>query len=96
MKAVVILLADFNMSMKSISRIYAGNLPWSVGVKELGQYFSQFGRVFSVKVNYDKKKGKSKGFGFVTFKDSQSADAAVSHVSHVLEGNILRVDKSNN
>ena len=51
------------------SKIYVGNLPWSVDKGKLEDLFSPFGEISEATVISDKYSGRSKGFGFVTFAD---------------------------
>ena len=47
------------------SKIYVGNLPYSIDDASLRQNFSEFGGVQSAKVMMDRDTGRAKGFGFV-------------------------------
>ncbi|CAA6664127.1 unnamed protein product [Spirodela intermedia] len=48
------------------SRIYVGNLPWSVDEARLEQVFSEYGKVVETRVVYDRESGRSRGFAFLT------------------------------
>ena len=47
------------------TKIYVGNLPYSVTDSSLQSNFAEFGGVSSAKVMTDRETGRSKGFGFV-------------------------------
>lgn len=59
-------------------RIYVGNLPWSVTKEKLMELFSPFGEIEDALVVANKYTGRSRGFGFVTFKDDASASKAIA------------------
>lgn len=59
------------------SKLYVGNLTYSVRDTDLEQHFSSFGQVQSAKVMMDRETGRSKGFGFVEMSNSQEAEAAI-------------------
>jgi len=54
-----------------------GNLPYTMNDESLGQLFADFGEVVEAKVIADKFSGRSKGFGFVTMGDEDSAKKAI-------------------
>ena len=60
------------------SKIYVGNLPYSVTDSALKSNFAEFGSVSSAKVMMDRETGKSKGFGFVEMASAEVAQAAIS------------------
>ena len=60
------------------SRIYVGNLPYSVTDASLKSNFAEFGSVTSAKVMMDRDTGNSKGFGFVEMASAEVAQAAIS------------------
>jgi len=61
-------------------RIYVGNLPWSMTKVILENLFSGFGEIEEALVIADKFTGRSRGFGFVTFKEDTSASKAISEM----------------
>lgn len=60
------------------SKIYVGNLPYSVTDSSLKSNFSEFGGVSSARVMMDRETGKSKGFGFVEMTSAEAAQAAIT------------------
>lgn len=60
------------------SKIYVGNLPYSVTDSTLESNFAEFGGVSSAKVMMDRDTGRSKGFGFVEMVSADVAQAAIS------------------
>lgn len=57
-------------------KLYVGNLPWSVNSDQLKQLFAEYGEVVDAVVITDRMSGRSKGFGFVTYVNEDSAKAA--------------------
>jgi hypothetical protein len=60
------------------SKLYVGNLPYSVRDSDLEQAFAQFGSVTSAKVMMERDTGRSKGFGFVEMGSDAEAQAAIT------------------
>jgi RNA recognition motif-containing protein len=60
------------------SKIYVGNLPYSVTDASLRSNFAEFGSVSSAKVMMDRETGNSKGFGFVEMASADMAQAAIT------------------
>ncbi|RZL36210.1 MAG: RNA-binding protein [Rubrivivax sp.] len=60
------------------SKIYVGNLPYSVTDASLKSNFAEFGSVSSAKVMMDRDTGTSKGFGFVEMASPEVAQAAIA------------------
>ncbi|KAG8663692.1 hypothetical protein MANES_01G240400v8 [Manihot esculenta] len=50
------------------------------------RYFEQFGEILEAVVITDKNTGRSKGYGFVTFKDPEAAVRACQNASPVIDG----------
>ncbi|MBC5782288.1 RNA-binding protein [Ramlibacter sp. USB13] len=59
------------------SKIYVGNLPYSVTDSILESNFAEFGGVSSAKLVMDRETGRSKGFGFVEMPSAEEAQAAI-------------------
>jgi RNA recognition motif-containing protein len=76
-------------------KVYVGNLPFSVDDEKLRELFSSYGEVEEASVIKDKFSGRSKGFGFVTFKDDESAKKAISVMNEKdIEGRNLKVNEA--
>jgi RNA recognition motif-containing protein len=60
------------------SKIYVGNLPYSVTDASLQSNFAEFGDVTSAKVMMDRDTGRSKGFAFVEMGTPAHAQAAIA------------------
>ena len=76
-------------------KIYVGNLPYSVDDQKLSDLFSEFGEVSEANVIKDKFSGRSKGFGFVTFKDSESGQKAIEAMNDKeMEGRNIKVSEA--
>ncbi|RYF28636.1 MAG: RNA-binding protein [Comamonadaceae bacterium] len=60
------------------TKIYVGNLPYSVTDDVLKSNFAEFGGVSSAKVMMDRETGRSKGFGFVEMVSAEVAQAAIT------------------
>lgn len=59
------------------TKLYVGNLDYSVTGDQLGELFAQAGKVVSSVVIMDKYSGKSKGFGFVEMSSEKEATKAI-------------------
>ena len=53
-------------------------LPRALTDADLATLFASFGNVISAKIFVDRRTAYSKGFGFVSYDKSESADAAIS------------------
>ena len=75
--------------------IYVGNIPYKSSEDDLGNIFSEFGDVISVKIIKDKFTGRSKGFGFVEMEEEGGAKAieALDGFEHMDRN--LRVSRAN-
>jgi cold-inducible RNA-binding protein len=60
------------------TKLYVGNLSYSVSNADLEQLFAPHGTVESAHVITDRDTGRSKGFGFVEMGSDQQAQAAIS------------------
>lgn len=75
------------------TRLYVGNLPYSVGENELKRLFSQAGTVDSVTMPLDRQTGRPRGFSFVQMASDQDADNAIQMFNgYTLDGRQLRVN----
>ena len=76
-------------------KIYVGNLPFGVDKAKLDELFGTFGDIEESIVISDKFSGRSKGFGFVTFKDDESAKKAIADMNDKeVEGRNIKVNEA--
>ena len=76
-------------------KIDVGNLPFGVDKAKLDELFGTFGDIEESIVISDKFSGRSKGFGFVTFKDDESAKKAIADMNDKeVEGRNIKVNEA--
>src|SRR5262252_6767892 len=77
------------------TKLYVGNLAYSVNNDDLAQHFAQAGKVETATVVTDKFSGQSRGFGFVEMSDPAEATRAVETLNDTdLKGRRIRVDEA--
>ncbi len=77
------------------TRIYVGNLPYTVGNEQLAQVFSAYGDVVEASVVMDRESGQSKGFGFVEMADDAAARNAIASLNGTtLDNRTIRVNEA--
>lgn len=78
-----------------MSRLFVGNLAFSVSDNDLMQLFSEVGTVVSARIAKDKFSGESKGFAFVEFENKEMSQAAIQSLNgRDLGGRAIRVDEA--
>ncbi|XP_039012132.1 probable RNA-binding protein ARP1 [Hibiscus syriacus] len=70
----------------TFTKIFVGGLAWETQRDTMSGYFGQFGEILEAVVITDKKTGRSKGYGFVTFKDPEAATRACQNPSPIIDG----------
>ena len=74
-------------------KVFVGNLAFSATETDISELFTQYGEVIGVNLRTDRATGKKKGFGFVTFSKSSSAQAAIAAAnSTMFQGRTLTVN----
>jgi cold-inducible RNA-binding protein len=77
------------------SKLYVGNLAYSVTSADLEALFSSAGTVESAAVITDKFSGQSKGFGFVEMADAGEAAKAIEQFNETeLKGRNIKVNEA--
>ncbi|KAF4121048.1 RNA-binding protein Musashi [Geosmithia morbida] len=75
-------------SAKDDGKMFIGGLNWETTDQSLRDYFSQFGEVVECTVMRDSATGRSRGFGFLTFKDAKTVNIVMVK-EHYLDGKII-------
>ncbi|CAH0004793.1 unnamed protein product [Clonostachys byssicola] len=75
-------------SAKEDGKMFIGGLNWETTDQSLRDYFSQFGEVVECTVMRDSSTGRSRGFGFLTFKDPKTVNIVMVK-EHFLDNKII-------
>ena len=76
-------------------KLFVGGLSWNINDSDLQNAFAKFGEVEDAVVIKDRDSGRSRGFGFVTFVDDDSADKATSEMNETqLDGRSIKVSEA--
>ena len=77
------------------NKLFVGGLAWATNEESLKSHFGTYGEVTDAKVISDRETGRSRGFGFVTFAEADSATQALENLNgSELDGRTIRVDKA--
>ncbi|KAG4033754.1 hypothetical protein MFRU_004g02570 [Monilinia fructicola] len=74
--------------IKEDGKMFIGGLNWETTDQSLKEYFSQYGEVLECTVMRDGTSGRSRGFGFLTFKDARTVNIVMVK-EHYLDGKII-------
>ncbi len=77
------------------SKLYVGNLPFSITEQALKDLFAAHGSVASARIITDRDTGRSKGFGFVEMGSDDEAQASIDTLNgQEFEGRKLVVNEA--
>ena len=74
------------------NKLFVAGLPWAINNDSLRELFSQYGEITEAVVIMDRETLRSKGFGFVTFKNAEDAKKALDMNDKEVEGRTLVVN----
>ncbi|EOX98019.1 hypothetical protein QUC31_015384 [Theobroma cacao] len=76
-------------------RCFVGGLAWATDDRALEQAFSQYGEIVESKIINDRETGRSRGFGFVTFRDEKAMRDAIEGMNgQNLDGRNITVNEA--
>jgi len=78
----------------SSNKIFVGGLHYETRDGPFRAYFEEFGKVSSAEVMFNRETHKSRGFGFVIFENSDSADRVLESSHHVINGKLVEVKRA--
>ena len=74
-------------------KVFVGGLSWNTTTDTLRQVAEVFGEIEDLIIITDRETGRSRGFGFVTFTESEAAEKCIAELDgSQLDGRTLKVD----
>ncbi|XP_010244994.1 PREDICTED: probable RNA-binding protein ARP1 isoform X2 [Nelumbo nucifera] len=70
----------------TLTKVFVGGLAWETQKEVMREHFEKYGEILEAVIISDKVTGKSKGYGFVTFKDAEAAKKACEDATPVING----------
>ncbi|KAJ3682807.1 hypothetical protein LUZ60_013034 [Juncus effusus] len=70
----------------TLTKVFVGGLAWETQKETLREHFDQYGEILEAVIISDKLTGRSKGYGFVTFKDAEAAKKACEDGTPTING----------
>ncbi|XWS54920.1 hypothetical protein CRYUN_Cryun10bG0130700 [Craigia yunnanensis] len=76
-------------------RCFVGGLAWATDDRALEEAFSVYGEIVDSKIVNDRETGRSRGFGFVTFRDEKAMRDAIEGMNgQNLDGRNITVNEA--
>ncbi|XP_021637602.2 probable RNA-binding protein ARP1 isoform X2 [Hevea brasiliensis] len=70
----------------TLTKVFVGGLAWETPTEALREHFEKYGEILEAVIISDKVTGRSKGYGFVTFRDAESAKKACEDAAPIING----------
>lgn len=70
----------------TLTKVFVGGLAWETQNEVMRDYFDKYGEILEAVIISDKITGRSKGYGFVTFKEPEAAKKACEDPTPVING----------
>uniref|UniRef100_A0A5K3ELX1 RRM domain-containing protein n=1 Tax=Mesocestoides corti TaxID=53468 RepID=A0A5K3ELX1_MESCO len=78
----------------AVKKIFVGALKKDITSEDLSSYFSNFGTIVEASVVMSKDTNESRGFGFVTFDDTDAVDKVILGRPHTINEHKIDVRKA--
>ncbi|XP_006485938.1 probable RNA-binding protein ARP1 isoform X2 [Citrus sinensis] len=70
----------------TLTKVFVGGLAWETPREALREHFDKYGDILEAVIISDKLTGRSKGYGFVTFKEPEAAKKACEDATPIING----------
>ncbi|KAK8643369.1 hypothetical protein V6N13_012670 [Hibiscus sabdariffa] len=70
----------------TLTKVFVGGLAWETPQEAMREHFQKYGQILEAVIISDKLTGRSKGYGFVTFKDADAANRACKDATPIING----------
>ncbi|XP_022855037.1 probable RNA-binding protein ARP1 isoform X2 [Olea europaea var. sylvestris] len=74
------------MGDTTLTKVFVGGLAWETPREAMKEHFDKYGEILEAVIISDKVTGRSKGYGFVTFKDAEAAKKACDDATPIING----------
>lgn len=74
--------------LRDQGKMFIGGLNWDTTESSLRDYFATYGEIVDLTIMRDSNTGRSRGFGFLTFKEPEAVEAVLQK-QHVLDGKVI-------
>ncbi|XP_073024469.1 probable RNA-binding protein ARP1 [Primulina eburnea] len=75
-----------NVVDTTLTKVFVGGLAWETPKEAMRDHFHKYGEILEAVIISDKLTGRSKGYGFVTFKDAEAARKACEDAAPIING----------
>jgi RNA recognition motif-containing protein len=80
--------------VKTLKKLYIGNLPFTATEDEIKELFGQHGTVHSVALINDRETGRPRGFGFIEMDDNDISTVIQALDGKEMGGRALKVNEA--
>ncbi|GLT66864.1 hypothetical protein SLA2020_392080 [Shorea laevis] len=70
----------------TLTKVFVGGLAWETPNEVMRQHFEKYGEILEAVIISDKITGRSKGYGFVTYKEAEAAKKACEDATPFING----------
>ncbi|KAL7059087.1 hypothetical protein AAHC03_013872 [Spirometra sp. Aus1] len=78
-----------------VGKLFVGGLHQSTSTEGLSKYFAKFGEIEESIVMMDNRTGRSRGFGYVKFKEPSAVDQVLAEKIHIIDNKEVDPKKCN-
>ena len=86
--------ANFFHNSEDDRKLFVGGLPQEAKDLDIKEYFGQYGEIDNINLKTDPHTGRSRGFAFIVFKDTEGLNAASAQEAHVIKGKKVTCKKA--
>jgi len=80
---------------QACDKVFIGGLPQTTADETVRDYFAQYGNIIDCVVMKDKESGRSRGFGFVQYDNTDSVEAVIrDYAKHTIDGKWIEAKKA--
>jgi len=75
-------------------KLFVGGLPQEAKDTDIKEYFCQYGEIDNINLKTDPSTGRSRGFAFIVFKETEGLTSASAQEAHVIKGKKVTCKKA--